>query len=105
MSKRLAVKVGEYDKDGETKGEYVNLGVVLSGENGSYILIDPSVSLAGCLAKQNILNHKNKKQIRNSLMVSVFDDSKKQESSSYQQQTKENHRTTEGKEVYDDIPF
>lgn len=102
MSKRLAVKVGEYEKDGETKGEYVNLGVVLSGENGSYILINPAVSLAGCLAKQNILNHKNKKQIRNSLMVSVFDDNvSKQESNGMQNKAQESNCFADS----DDIPF
>jgi len=48
--------------------------VILSGEHGDYLLIDPAVSLAGCLAKQNILNYKHKRPVRASLMVSVFDD-------------------------------
>ena len=74
MAKRLAVKTAQYEKDGKTKGEYVNVGVILDGDNGEYLLLDPAVSLAGCLSKQNILNHQNGKKIRTSVLVSVFDD-------------------------------
>lgn len=76
MTKRLSVKVGEYQKDGETKGEYIRLGALMSGsDGGEFLLLDPTVNIAGCLAKQNMLNHKNNKPVRDSLMVSVFDDS------------------------------
>jgi hypothetical protein len=74
MAKRLAVKVGEYESNGETKGEYLNIGVILEGrEGGEFVLLDPSINLAGALMKQNILNRKNGKDIKDSLMVSVFD--------------------------------
>lgn len=79
MAKRLAVKVEQYQNEqGENKGRYVDLGVVLSGDNGEYLLIDPTVSLAGCLSKQNIMNHQNGKKVRTSLMVSIFDDDQQQ---------------------------
>lgn len=56
MSKDLVIKVGEYQKDGETKGEYVKLGVILSNDNGEYALIDPTINIAGCLMKQRVMN-------------------------------------------------
>lgn len=42
-----AVKVGEYQKDGETKGRYLNVGAVLKGENGPYLLLDRTFNPAG----------------------------------------------------------
>ena len=74
MAKRLAAKVGEYQKDGQTKGEYVNLGVILSNDNGEYILLDPTVNLGAVLTLQNMLNHKAGKKISNRVMVGVFSD-------------------------------
>jgi len=74
MAKRLVVKVGEYQKDGETKGEYMKLGVVLSNDNGPFVLLDPSVNLAGALIKQNVLALKQGKEARDMLMVSIFSD-------------------------------
>ena len=44
MTKRIMAKVGEYEKDGKTKGNYVEIGVILSNENGEYALIDPTRS-------------------------------------------------------------
>ena len=95
MAKRLAVKTGEYtNSQGETKGEYTRLGVLMDGDNGPYLLIDPAVNLAGCLMKQNMMNHKAGKQVRDSLMVSVFDDT--------QQQTGQNQPSAMPD---DDLPF
>lgn len=86
MAKRLAVKVGEYQRDGETKGEYVKLGVMMDGNNGPYLLMDPSVSIAGCMAKQNALAMKKGEKVRDTVMVSVFDDSQQQGQQQNQQQ-------------------
>ena len=69
MTKRLTAKVGEYQKDGQTKGRYVDLGVILSNNNGEYILLDPSVSLAGVLAMQSAMTDRP----RDKVMVSIFD--------------------------------
>jgi len=43
----LAVKVGSYEKDGKTKGRYQNVGAVLEGENGKYLLLDRYFNPAG----------------------------------------------------------
>jgi len=80
MTKRLAAKVGEYEKNGETKGDYVRLGVILSNDNGEYALIDPTVSLSGALAKQNRYNHSKGKKVGDMLMVSIFTDEPKSQS-------------------------
>ena len=74
MAKRIVAKTGEYQKDGQTKGEYTKLGVMLNNDNGEYMLLDPSVSLAGVLIKQNALAAKTNGQQRDMLMVSIFDD-------------------------------
>jgi len=43
----LAVKVGTYEKDGETKNRYQNVGVVMEGERGPYILLERWFNPAG----------------------------------------------------------
>lgn len=79
MSKRLSAKVGEYpDKQsGETKGEYVQIGVILTNDNGEYLLLDPTVSLAGVLAKQNILALNKGINQRDNVMCGIYEDQPK----------------------------
>ena len=87
MSKRrLVAKTGEYQKDGATKGEYTNVGVELQNDNGAYLLLDPSVCLAGVLAKQNVLAMNQGKPVRDSVMVSIFEDQPAQQGSPQQGQ-------------------
>ena len=69
MSKKITAKTGTYQKDGETKNRYQDIGVILSNANGEYILLDPGVSLAGILAKQNATNGEN----RSNVMCSLFE--------------------------------
>lgn len=75
MVKKLSAKVGEYQKDGQTKGRYVNLGVILSNSNGEYMLVDPTVNLAGVLMQQRILAQSKGQTVGDKVMVSIFDDS------------------------------
>lgn len=90
MAKRLVVKTGEYtNQQGETKGEYTKVGVILNNQNGDFILMDPTVNLAGVLLKQNALAAKQGKQPSDSVMVSVFEDQPQQsqpQQGGYQQQ-------------------
>lgn len=57
MTKRkydLVVKVGEYTtSQGEVKGRFKNIGVVLEGENGPYILLDRTFNPAGVPEQKN----------------------------------------------------
>lgn len=85
MAKRIVAKTGEYQKDGQTKGEYTKLGVILNNDNGEYMLLDPSVSLAGVLIKQNTLAAKSGGQQRDMLMVSIFEDDNQQQQQAPQQ--------------------
>ena len=75
--KRLMIKVGEYEKDGQTKGQYARLGVIMSNKNGEYALLDPSVDLAGCLMKQRILAGGKPKGKGDMVFCSIFTDEPK----------------------------
>jgi hypothetical protein len=87
MKKRLVAKTGEYqNQQNETKGEYTNIGVELVNDNGPYMLLDPSVSLAGVLAKQNTLAMNQGKPVRDMVMVSVFEDQPQQQGQQNNQQ-------------------
>lgn len=87
MAKRLVAKVGEYQKENETKGEYAEVGVILSGDNGEFALLDPGVNIAGLLIRQNALAAKHGKPQRDKLMVSIFEkDNQNQQHSTNNQQ-------------------
>ena len=73
MTKRLMAKVGEYEKDGQTKGRYVELGVILSNQNGEYAVLDPAVNLAGVLMQQRILAQKTNGRSGDRVMCGIFD--------------------------------
>jgi hypothetical protein len=88
MVKRLMVKTGEYQKDGQTKGRYTEVGVILSNDNGEYALLDPAVNLAGVLMQQKILADNNGGTSGDRVMVSIFDNDNQRGSSggsNYQQ--------------------
>ena len=89
MTKRLVAKTGTYQKDGQDKGEYTKIGVILDNQNGEYMLLDPSVSLAGVLLKQNALAAKENKPMRDSVMVSIFADEQGQQQQAPQQQAQQ----------------
>lgn len=43
----LAVKTGSYtDSTGQTKNRYQNIGAVMQGDNGPFLLLDPLINLA-----------------------------------------------------------
>ena len=58
----MAVKVGEYVKDGETKGRYENIGSVMKGENGSFCLLKKTFNPAGVQTAEG----------KDSILVSLF---------------------------------
>jgi hypothetical protein len=43
----LAVKTGSYEKNGETKNKYENIGAIMEGENGKFIFIKRTFNPAG----------------------------------------------------------
>jgi hypothetical protein len=96
MAKRLVIKTGSYMKDGQEKGEYTRVGVMMDGDNGPYLLLDPCVNLAGCLTKQNMMNHKSGKQVRDSLLVSVFEDDNQHQRPQQGQQPTQQRQQAQG---------
>jgi len=73
MAKRIVVKVGSYtNAQGETKGEYVKVGVILQNDNGEFILLDPAINHAGLLLKQQI--NGIAKNGSDSVIASIFTD-------------------------------
>jgi len=62
----LAIKVGEYEKDGKTKGEYENIGSLMEGDDGSEFLLINNSALNPSLAM--IANRERKRRV----LVSVF---------------------------------
>lgn len=59
----VSVKVGEYQKDGETKGRYLRVGSVMKNEDGgTFILLDRTFNPAGVPNPQN----------KDSVLLSVF---------------------------------
>ena len=44
----LAVKVGEYtDRDGNTKGRYLNVGAMMKGDDGEFLVLHRTFNPAG----------------------------------------------------------
>ena len=106
MTKDVVAKTGEYtNRDGETKSEWIKIGVILSNQNGEYMLLDPAVNLAGVLTKQNMLAAEKRKQgdekarTGTSVMCSIFD--KDQPQAPAQQAPSQ----PSGGSADDDIPF
>lgn len=73
MVKQIKAKVGTYEKNGETKGVYVDIGVIMTNQNGDYALIDPTVNLAGVLLQQQIHANKTNGKSGDRVMCSIFD--------------------------------
>jgi len=103
MAKRIMVKVDEYQKDGETKGKYTEVGVILNNNNGEYVLLDPTVNIAGVLAKQNSLAIKSGKESRDMVMASIFTDEPRQQNA--QQSQPANQPAPIDDSFNDDIAF
>jgi len=87
MTKRLSAVVGEYTKDNQQKAEWANIGVIGVGKNNKeYVLLDPTVNLAGILLKQNILAQKRNEAPSDMVMTSVFEENQNQGQGQGQQQ-------------------
>ena len=64
------IKNGEFtNKDGEVKNKWVQVGTILENNNGEYVLLDPTINLAGF-----------DRQGRDNLIASIFEDTAKKSS-------------------------
>lgn len=88
MTKRIVAVTGEYvNRDNEQKAEFTEIGVIGVGSNGKeYVILDPTVSIAGVMAKQNALAAKRGEQARDSVMASLIENQPQQQGGYQQQQ-------------------
>ena len=72
--KRIMARVGSYEKDGETKGRYVEVGIIRENDNGEYALLKPTVDLAGVLLQQVLDTKARGKKSGESVMAAIWGD-------------------------------
>lgn len=58
----LAVKTGSYQKDGETKNRYENIGSIMESDNGQFIILKKTFNPAGI----------NQGDGKDSIIISMF---------------------------------
>lgn len=91
--KDLAVKTGEYEKDGETKGRYENVGAVWKDDDG-----DTMISLKRTFNPAGVPNPDD----RDSVILSMFDVKPREEAPA---QKKDKPKSKPAFDDSDDIPF
>jgi hypothetical protein len=104
MAKRISAKIEEYQKDGQTKGKYVDIGVIMQNANGEYMMLNPSVDLAGVLLMQNVLAVNSGKEARGNVMCSIFDNDSQSSAPAQRQQQQQAQQTPED-DHFPDVPF
>ncbi len=91
--KRLSAVVGEYtDKQsGQQKADWSNVGIIgVSAKGKEYMLLDPSVSLAGLLVKQNVLAANKGEKLSDMVMISIIEEQAQNNNQGQQQQQQQN---------------
>jgi len=102
----LVVKVGEYtDGQGQTKGRFKNVGIMMDGDNGPYILLDRTFNPAGVGGNEG----------RESILISLYEpkqDNQRQglpsqlpQSQQQHSQQKANGYQPQPRDLDDDVPF
>lgn len=94
----IAVKTGEYkNASGETKGRYQNVGAVIEGDNGPYIMLERWFNPAGIANPDN----------RGNVILSLFKPSDKDGNNQANNIASNNVTTTTASPGIDDdsIPF
>lgn len=91
----LVVKVGEYtDGQGQTKGRFKNVGVVMDGQNGPYILLDRTFNPAGVGGNDG----------RESIIVSMYEPKQDGAQSTQQRPAAPTQRAPQ-RPLDDEVPF
>lgn len=102
----LVVKVGEYtDNQGQTKGRFKNVGVMMDGDKGPYILLDRTFNPAGVGGNDG----------RESIIISLYEPKQDGQSGGLQSQLpqsqqqhsqqKANGYQPQPRDLDDDVPF
>lgn len=88
----LSVKTGEYtDSQGQTKGRYLNIGVMMETDKGPYILLNRTFNPAGVPGNND----------RDNIMVSLFEPRDNQSQAPAQQR----QAPAAQRPLNDDVPF
>ena len=102
MSKKydLVVKTGEYqNNNGETKGRFQNVGAVMQGKDGPYIIMERTFNPAGLPNPDN----------RSSVIISLYEPKEQQQgqqqSQAPQQQQQQQNQAPNNQGFDQDIPF
>lgn len=89
-SKRIAVKIGSYTKDGKEKNRYKNIGeVITKDDGGQFVKLDATILNAACFALMN-------RERNDSVICSLFSDDDKKPA---------NGNEPPPADYTDDIPF
>lgn len=95
----LVVKVGEYtDQSGATKGRFKNVGVVMDGQNGPYILLDRTFNPAGVGGNEG----------RESIIISMYEPKQEagQQAAGQQQHSQQKaNGYQQQRSLNDEVPF
>ena len=89
----LAVKTGEYTTNGETKGRYENVGAVMMGDKGPYLMLKRTFNPAGVPNPED----------RDSVLISCFEP--KQQGQQQPQQRPQPEPAQGGDDFDPDVPF
>ncbi len=104
MKKTISAVIGEYQKDGQTKAEWADVGVILTSANGKeYMLLNAEVSLAGILAKQNVLAQNKGEQHRANVMCSINEEQSNQQQNNNQQQQQQGFNNNQNQQNNNNI--
>lgn len=109
--KDIVAVTGKYEKDGQEKAEFTKIGAIgVSQSSGKeFVLLDPSVSIAGVLAKQNALALERGEQQKANVICSVIDRANRQQpqqQDGYQQPQQRNQGYQQQPPAFDDdVPF
>ena len=88
----LAVKTGSYQAGGETKNRYQNVGAVMEGDSGLFVVLNRSFNPAGVPFKEG----------SDQILISCFEP--RQQDGQQRQQT-QRQPASGGGDTGDDIPF
>ena len=92
----LVVKTGEYtDRDGNTKSRFKNVGVVMDGQNGPYILLDRTFNPAGVPGQDG----------RESIIVSMYEPREQSGQQAQQRHSEQKANGYQPQKIDDSIPF
>ena len=104
MKKTISAVIGEYQKDGQTKAEWADVGVILTSANGKeYMLLNAEVSLAGILAKQNVLAQTKGEQHRANVMCSINEEQSNQQQNNNPQQPQQGFNNNQNQQNNNNI--